>query len=241
LQLLYVISNVVTYLLIDNMLYGNFKKFGQQYASWSQEDNEKQYEYYGKRSDPKPGDKMLPTFGICEVQEAARDTRHMIINRHKIVCEFSQHILYHYVFVMIWFMIIFGLLVGIVGFIHHLIVLSMTVMRVRNSNLSKSISLREFQYLQYIEKHNLNLYREMLDKLSVAYRYKEAVQEQQKLIRRAQKAAAKGEDALTRQQGGQYSPVESAHEAEDSLGMEEMGPAAEHPDDTRLVALTAEE
>lgn len=75
----------------------------------------------GKRNYPKPGNELLPTFGFCEVFETAKDVLNTKINRHKIVCELSQHILYQYVFIILWFAMVFGIVVSVIGLLVQII------------------------------------------------------------------------------------------------------------------------
>ena len=71
----------------------------------------------GARGGPKPGNYLLPSFGFCSLQEASQDIKFIITNKHKLVCELSQHILYQYVFIMFWFCMIFGIIISSGGFL----------------------------------------------------------------------------------------------------------------------------
>ena len=67
-KLLYIVSNVIGFVATNKVLYGNFSKFGSAWVDWSGLDNALAHDYHGKRPTPKPGNKLLPTFGICEVR-----------------------------------------------------------------------------------------------------------------------------------------------------------------------------
>ena len=77
--------------------------------------------FLGVRHSPKPGNVLLPSFAFCEVQESARDIKIQVINKYKVVCELSQHILYQYVFFIVWFAMVFGIVVSILGLFAKLI------------------------------------------------------------------------------------------------------------------------
>ena len=74
----------------------------------------------GKRLSPKPGNVLLPTFALCDVNEISQDVRMVYFNQHRFVCELSQHVLYHYVFIITWFCMIFGIILSLVGLLMHL-------------------------------------------------------------------------------------------------------------------------
>ena len=63
------------------------------------------------------GNQLLPPFGYCELYESARDIKQTLANKHKFVCELSQNILYQYALVVLWFAIVFGLIISIVGLV----------------------------------------------------------------------------------------------------------------------------
>lgn len=77
---------------------------------------------------PKPGNALLPTFGFCEVHESAKDIKTAVINEYRFVCEISQHVLYQYVLILLWFAMIFGIVVSVIGllakFIGHMITMT---------------------------------------------------------------------------------------------------------------------
>lgn len=60
---------------------------------------------------------LLPPFGYCEVHASAQDIKNSYGNRHKFVCELSQHILYQYALVVLWFALVVGIVVSIIGLV----------------------------------------------------------------------------------------------------------------------------
>ena len=67
-KIFYIIANIIGFLATNKILYGNFKMFGSNWMNWSSLDNSLAYDYMGLRGSPKPGNVLLPTFGICEVR-----------------------------------------------------------------------------------------------------------------------------------------------------------------------------
>ena len=57
------------------------------------------------------GNQLLPPFGYCEVYELSKD----IEVKHKFICEMSQNILYQYCLIGLWFTLIFGIVVSLLG------------------------------------------------------------------------------------------------------------------------------
>ena len=43
------------------------------------------------------------------------------MNKHKFICEYSQHVLYHYVLIVLWFLLVFGTFVSVAGLVLHLL------------------------------------------------------------------------------------------------------------------------
>ena len=168
-KVLYILANVTAFLLINNIVNGRFINYGIQWVKWAKYDNELAYNYVGVRESPKPGNALLPSFGYCEVHEASQDIKHVITNKHKFVCEISQHILYQYVLIVLWFAMLFGISVSTIGLLIHVLDLLWTVLCFCTSNDSMRVydhlTLRECEYLAYIRDKNLSLFGEIIRKL----------------------------------------------------------------------------
>ena len=67
-KLMYIASNVGSYLAIDNILYGKYRNFGWVWGAWMSLDTSKINGYLDMVEPPKPANTLLPTFGICEVR-----------------------------------------------------------------------------------------------------------------------------------------------------------------------------
>ena len=132
-------------------------------TSWGMMTNEEMYNYRWDRAEPKPADVLLPPFGICDVREGAKDQRSKVGNKHKFICEFSQHVLYQYVFVMLWYVVLIGLIASSIGFLLHVgnHLYTLIAFRLGGSKamgVLKVITMREYQYLEFCRKKNFIMY-----------------------------------------------------------------------------------
>lgn len=167
---LYVVVSVVALVVTDGVLNGRFIGYGIDWCDWSKLNNAMAYDYMGKREFPKPGNALLPSFGFCEVHEAAQDIKHVVTNTHKFVCEISQHILYQYAFIIMWFAMVFAIIVAVVGLLALLVDYFMTATCFlkggeHTRRMYGQLTLRECQYLEYTRKKNMVLYGEVIQRL----------------------------------------------------------------------------
>lgn len=168
-KLLYLTVSLVAYFATNKVLLGNFKNYGTKWMGWSQLNHTTAFDFF-VGNQPKPGNVLLPSFGFCEIQEATMDIRTVFFNKNKFICEISPHILYQYVFVVLWFVIIASIVVSIIGIIlnvgGHFIAMACFL---RDGNptkgINKILTLRECEYLTFIRRKNIPLYGEVLRKL----------------------------------------------------------------------------
>jgi len=170
-KILYIVVNVVGFVVTDSLLLGGFRNYGNEWLAWSYLSNSEAYDYMGERSYPKPGNALLPSYGLCEVHETAQDIKHVITNKYKFICELSQHILYQYTFIIIWFCMVASILIAACGLVVHLadcVITALCFMKGQSeqgSRLYKKLCLRECQYLEFIRRKNLPLYGSILQQL----------------------------------------------------------------------------
>lgn len=160
-KILYIAVNVIAFMLTDSVLNNRYFNYGSEWIKWSKLDNYQAYDYMGSRVMAKPGNVLLPSFGLCEVRESAVDIKHEIINKHRFLCEMSSHILYQYIFVIIWFAMIFGIIISVIGLLIKLVDHLMTMSLFMRDNI-KGLTLRECEYLQYLQKKDMSTYGEVL-------------------------------------------------------------------------------
>jgi len=169
-KVLYIVVCCVAFAVMDNVLLGEFQTFGSDWFGWTKLHNSIAYDYMGKREYPKAGDALLPPFGICDVEEIARDNKVSTENSHRFVCEISQHVLYQYVFVVIWYSIVASIVVSTLGFFQQVTEYLVTTFCVPKlvpgaKSMYKRLSLRECEYLEFMRRQNLGVYSEVIAKL----------------------------------------------------------------------------
>ena len=121
--------------------------------------------------------------GICELEESALNNNALTFNTHLLLCEISSHILYQYVLVFLWFLFMASITISILGLIYMLggyainsILGSLNGMEgVRCSvggrnlspkkTISRVLTLRESEYLDFIKKKDMVIYGDVLRKL----------------------------------------------------------------------------
>ena len=84
-KILYIAVNVGVFLSLDYLLNNKFRYYGNDWLEWGKLDNAAQYDYMSKlRNFPTPGNKLLPSFGYCEVANSAKDIKESTGNYHKV-------------------------------------------------------------------------------------------------------------------------------------------------------------
>ena len=166
----YVLVNIIAFHVTDILLNGDFRRYGFKWIAWMKKTNEKAYDYTQSRHQPKPGEMLLPTFGICNVLELGKDIKHTLFNKHKFVCEISQNVLYHYVLILLWILFVSGVLVSCVGLImqiadHGFTTACFLTQGDQARKIYKSLMLRECEYLEYIRKKKRTVYGKVIRKL----------------------------------------------------------------------------
>lgn len=165
-KIFYVMVNIIAFVATDGLLNNDFRGFGSEMAAWNSGENSAQLDYTSSRKKFRAGEKLLPAFGICEVLELAKDIKHTLYNKHKFVCEISQNVLYQYTLMLLWFCLIVGIVVSIVGLIRTIIDQFWHQSFLNQGDLAekvyKQLTLRECQYLEYIRNKKLMIYNELL-------------------------------------------------------------------------------
>ena len=157
---------------MDFVLNGDYIWYGIKWLQWSQLDNSAAYDYMGARETPKPGNVLLPPFGYCEMIESAKDIKISLSNKHKFVCELSQHVLYQYCLFVLWLATVVGIVVTVFGVLQCLfnyLFLAVGVRKFRRRYLSDPVLLmlkvREIEYLEKIRRHDVVLYEKVISKI----------------------------------------------------------------------------
>ena len=170
-KICYIVVNIVVFIWTDHLLYGEFKNFGTRWLHWNSKIHQTAFDYTMSRKLVKPGEILLPTFGICEVFEIRQDATIDKKNHQKFVCEISQYILYQYVLLMLWFLFIIGMILGILGLILKIIdnVITTTCFFAMGSQLRRVyqvLNLRECENLEFVRGKNMPVYGTLIRKLN---------------------------------------------------------------------------
>lgn len=169
-KILYIVVNLIALYGTDSLLYGKFIGYGPAWVKWSRSANHVQHDYMGTRNYPKPGHEVLPPFGYCEVVSSSRDETKSHANNYKFACELSQNILSQYALILLWFVLIGGLIVSILGLVAMLVDHLITfVFMSFHGNMARKIygrlTMRECEYLEFIRRRNIPFYSEVLQQV----------------------------------------------------------------------------
>ena len=168
-KVLYIIVNISGFYLTNYLLLGNYAHYGIDYIFWARENSSVAHDIK-MRSYPKPGNKLLPSMGFCEIHEAHQDIRVAFHSRNKFICEISPNILYQYVLMVLWFMFVVSIAISIVGFLANLSShiskwFCLSPKSTTTREITKVLTLRETEYLSHIRKKNMVVYGDVLRRL----------------------------------------------------------------------------
>ena len=60
---------------------------------------------------------LLPSFGYCDIITTAGDIRTSQSDKLRLVCEISQHVLYQYMFMVLWAAMVTGVIVATISLV----------------------------------------------------------------------------------------------------------------------------
>jgi len=130
------------------------------------------HDYTIPRDPAKAGHGLLPAFGLCQVSNAGQDLKNIVNNKHTFICELSQHVLYQYILIILWYVMIAGIIISILGLIYYCFAELSTAFCVgfQGKNITQLYSVlttRERQLLDFVRKKNMPVFGELLDRLMV--------------------------------------------------------------------------
>jgi len=165
----YLIVNVGAFLIFNGVLNGLFVSYGSKWFKWSSLNNTNQYDYMGGSDFPKPANEILPPFGYCEIWSSAKEQVTTHVNKHKVVCEISQFVLYQYTFVLLWVLIVIGIIVAVLGLIHAVLKLIAGCLGMRKlghnretRKIYQRLTSRQMDYFEFLKIQNINIYGEVM-------------------------------------------------------------------------------
>ena len=175
-KLAYIAINVFAFHMTNFMLYYKFTWYGWEWAAWAGTSRYTKYDFE-ERTTPKPGDRLLPSMGFCDIHESSLDSKVVFTNKNKFICELSPHILYQYVFLVLWFVFVFGIIISVSGFLRLTICYLWRISRKRcpcwHDEVLSQLTLRQTEYLDFIKRYSMTLHDDIKEKLKLSMRGKQ--------------------------------------------------------------------
>ena len=170
---IYLGVNLGVFYLTDHLLSNKFVKYGRQWIRWSVLSNQEAFHYKTGVS-VKPGNRLLPTFGFCEIFEASVSETFVYKNKSRFICEISLNVMYQYIFLILWFFMLAGIVISSCGVVQNLANHLITFLYILRNDpegggkpFLRNLSFRECEYLSVIRRRDNQLYREMLELLAL--------------------------------------------------------------------------
>lgn len=169
-KILYVAVNVIGLLVIDAALNGEFLTYGASWVRWLGLPGDEMHEYT-HRTSPKAGNHLLPGFALCQVRSEAQDIKTSYSNVHTYICELSQHVLYQYMLIVLWFMHVIGIIISVLGLLKHMfkVIWNDCVPSFEGediTNLYASLSIRERELMDYIRLKSIPIFGELMKRIA---------------------------------------------------------------------------
>ncbi len=176
-KILYLVVNCCGVWFTNKLLNYRYTNYGLQWMRWAELNNTVAYHFasnFNTHLVPKPGDYLLPTVGFCDVTEGYHDNLDVHNNNYKTICEISPHVLYQYVFLVLWFVFVGGIAASLTGVTQELLsVLTVNaralILRGKHGVASSlfegcgHLTFREVQYLTLIRSKNDIMYRDIVE------------------------------------------------------------------------------
>lgn len=168
-KILYVVVNVAGFLVIDSALNNEFLGYGSNWVSWLGLPDHLMHDYIDQ-SRVKAGNHLLPGFALCQVRSEAQDIKTQFSNVHTYICELSQHVLYQYTLIILWFMHVIGIVVSVLGLLKHMvkIIWNDCIPSFEGegvANLYANLSIRERELMDYIRLKNIPMFGEVMRRI----------------------------------------------------------------------------
>lgn len=166
---LYVTVNLIALFVLNNSLDNYFINYGTEWARWKLTTNATVQMAFEDRTSPTPGNRMLPSFGLCDMTDSRIDVTKVYTNKMKVICELSTHVLYQYVFLLLWFVLVLSLTLSCVGVLLYIGGHLKNICLCRKNSpkrVYKILTVRECEYLEFIRRRDLSTYGAILNKLN---------------------------------------------------------------------------
>jgi len=168
-KVLYFINSILAFTFLDWLTDFRFRNYGPDWIRWAQ-DNNPNKRNFKLRTSPAPGNRFMPTFAMCDLDDVTLDSTGNYGNSVTVVCEISSHILYQYSFVIFWLILIYAMVSSFLGLLvfaaQHLYLIHTMQKSSETKIFYRHMTVRGFEYLDFIRGRDLAMYKKVLDMLN---------------------------------------------------------------------------
>ena len=148
-KLIYILVNIVVFLITNRFLYNNFLSYGIDMLNFNTSDEERFQ--LKTQTRVQPAYRLLPPHGMCELSEMSINYRETRENKHLLVCEFSPNILYTFVLFISWYIMVIGIIISIIGFVTYIVKLIIYSWILRKNNADNRMTFRGITLYGYLK------------------------------------------------------------------------------------------
>lgn len=168
-KIMYIINSLLAFYFLNWLTYDRFEQYGPSWIEFAQNSSRAKHDFK-RRDSPSPGNRFFPTFAMCDLDDIRYDTIRQSGISVKVVCEISSHILYQYFFIVFWIITIIAICSSFLGLIIHIakhVYLLRKMKRIIDTKIFyRYMTLRGFEYLDFIRSRDLSMYFQVLELLN---------------------------------------------------------------------------
>lgn len=168
-KVLYFVNSILAFSFLDWLTDFRFRNYGSEWITWARASDPNKMNFR-LRTSPSPGNRFMPTFAMCDLDDVTLDSTANYGNSVTVVCEISSHILYQYTFVVFWLILIYAMFssfLGLIVFMGKHLYLVHTMRRSADAKIFyQHMTVRGFEYLDFIRGRDLAMYKKVLDMLN---------------------------------------------------------------------------
>ena len=158
-------SGVFGLTFLDWLTNYRFMSYGSDWISFAKNSSALKRDFK-LRTQPTPGNRFLPNFAMCDLDDIRKDSKRVTSIAVTVVCEVSSHILFQYTFVVFWILIIACICSSVLGLFIHIFKHFYLLLKLKNSLDTKVffryITIRGLEYLDFIRSRDLTMYCQVL-------------------------------------------------------------------------------
>lgn len=168
-KIMYIVNSLLAFYFLDWLTYDRFEEYGPSWIEFARNSSRAKHDF-ARRDRPSPGNLFFPTFAMCDLDDIRYDTIKQSGIAVKVVCEISSHILYQYFFIVFWVVIIIAIVSSFLGLGIHTakhVYLLHKMKRINDTKIFyRYMTLRGFEYLDFIRSRDLAMYFQVLEMLN---------------------------------------------------------------------------